>query len=194
MPSSHESPLFRLIAGLGNPGREYEETRHNAGFMIVDRLAQRAGVSFRLEPKWNAAIATAAGVILCKPQSFMNLSGQPIAAVAHFYKIPPEQMLAIFDDAALPLGRLRIRPGGSSGGHNGMESILEHAGDIPRLRVGIGAADGAPMVQHVLGKFLPAERPILATAIDRAIHAVDCLQRDGIAAAMNEFNSPNTIP
>ena len=187
MSSSHE-PLFRLIAGLGNPGREYEDTRHNAGFMILDRLAQRAGIPFRLEPKWNAAIAHAGGVILCKPQSFMNLSGEPIAAVARFYKIPPAQVLAIFDDAALPLGRIRIRPAGSSGGHNGMQSILDHAGDIPRLRVGIGATDGRPMIQHVLGKFLPDERPVLTEAIDRAVQAVDCLQRDGIAAAMNQFN------
>jgi len=187
VPSSNE-PLFRLIAGLGNPGREYEETRHNAGFMIADRLAQRAGVAFRLEPKWNAAIALAGGVILCKPQSFMNLSGEPIATVARFYKVPAERILAIFDDVALPLGRIRIRPSGSSGGHNGMESILVHTGDIPRLRVGIGAADGRPMVQHVLGKFLPVERPILGEAIDRAIQAVDCLQHEGIDAAMNQFN------
>jgi PTH1 family peptidyl-tRNA hydrolase len=183
-----DEPHFRLIAGLGNPGREYEETRHNAGFMIVDRLAQRAAIPFRLETKWNAAIAAAGGVILCKPASFMNLSGEPIAAVARFHKIPPAQVLAIFDDAALPLGRIRIRPGGSSGGHNGMQSILDHVGDVPRLRVGIGAADGQPMVQHVLGKFLAAERPILAEAIDRAIQAVDCLQREGIDAAMNQFN------
>jgi PTH1 family peptidyl-tRNA hydrolase len=187
VPSTHE-PLFRLIAGLGNPGREYEETRHNAGFMIVDRLAQRAGVAFRPEPKWNAAIATTGGVILCKPQGFMNTSGEPLAAVARFHKVPPAQVLAIFDDAALPLGRIRIRADGSSGGHNGMESILLHVGDIPRLRIGIGAADGGAMVQHVLGRFQPAERPILAEAIERAIEAVDCLQRDGIAAAMNQFN------
>jgi PTH1 family peptidyl-tRNA hydrolase len=180
--------LFRLIAGLGNPGREYEDTRHNAGFMIVDRLAQRAGVAFRMESKWNAAIAAAGGAILCKPASFMNLSGEPVAAVAHFYKIPPFRMLAIFDDAALPLGRIRIRPGGSSGGHNGMQSILDSVGDIPRLRVGIGAADGRPMIQHVLGKFLTEERPILAEAIDRAIQAVDCLQSKGIDAAMNQYN------
>jgi PTH1 family peptidyl-tRNA hydrolase len=187
VPSSHE-PLFRLIAGLGNPGREYEDTRHNAGFMIMDRLAQRAGIPFRPVSKWNAAIASTGGVILCKPQSFMNLSGEPIGAVARFHKIEPGQILAIFDDVALPLGRIRIRPSGSAGGHNGMKSILEHVGDIPRLRIGIGAADGAAMIQHVLGKFLPDERPLLASAIDRAIEAVDCLQRDGIEAAMNQFN------
>lgn len=187
MPSSQE-PLFRLIAGLGNPGREYEDTRHNAGFMIVDRLAQRAGVPFRLEAKWNASIAHAAGVILCKPQSYMNLSGEPISALARYHKIDPARILAIYDDVALPLGRLRIRPGGSSGGHNGMQSILQHAGDVSRLRIGIGAADGRPMVEHVLGKFLPDERPLLAEAIDRAIQAVDFLQIHGIDAAMNQFN------
>jgi len=156
--------------------------------MIVDRLAQRAGVSFRMETKWDAAVAGAEGVVLCKPQSFMNLSGEPVAAVAHYYKIEPGRVLAIFDDAALPLGSIRIRPGGSSGGHNGIQSILEHLGDIPRLRGGIGAADGRAMTQHVLGKFLPEERVILAEAIDRAIKAVDCLQREGIDAAMNQFN------
>jgi len=188
VPPFQEPPFIRLIAGLGNPGREYEDTRHNAGFMILDRLAQRAGISFRLEPKWDAAIGNAGGVILCKPQSFMNLSGQPIAAVARFYKIPPAQTLVIFDDAALPLGRIRIRPGGSSGGHNGMESILQNFGDIPRLRIGIGAADGGALVQHVLGKFLPGERPLLSEALDRAVQAVDSLQCDGIPATMNQFN------
>jgi PTH1 family peptidyl-tRNA hydrolase len=181
-------PLFRLIAGLGNPGREYEATRHNAGFMIVDRLAQRAGAPFRIESKWAAAIASVDGVILCKPRSYMNLSGEPIAAVARFHKIEPAQVLAIFDDVALPLGRIRIRSAGSSGGHNGMESILRHVGDIARLRVGIGAADGRPMVQHVLGRFQPDEQPVLAMAIDRAIQAVDVLQHDGIDVAMNQFN------
>lgn len=187
MSSSHE-PFFRLIAGLGNPGREYEETRHNAGFMIMDRLAQRAGIPFRNEPKWDAAVAAADGVILCKPQSFMNVSGEPLAAVGRFYKIPAEQMLAIFDDVALPLGKIRIRESGSAGGHNGMKSILQHVGDIPRLRVGIGAADGQPMIQHVLSKFSKEEKPLLQEAIERAVQAVDCLCREGIAAAMNQFN------
>ncbi len=185
--SSHE-PLFRLIAGLGNPGREYEETRHNAGFMIIDRLAQRAGVTLRNESKWDAAVGNANGVILCKPLSYMNLSGVPLAAVARFYKVEPAQVLAIFDDVALPLGRIRIRASGSAGGHNGMTSILQHVGDVPRLRIGIGAADGRAMVQHVLGKFSADERPALTESLDRAVAAIDCLQRDGIAAAMNQFN------
>ena len=187
MPAPHE-PAFRLIAGLGNPGREYVETRHNAGFMIVDRLAQRAGLDFRAEGKWDAEIAAGGGVIYCKPQSYMNLSGEPIAAVAHFYKIDPAQVLAIFDDVALALGRIRIRANGSAGGHNGMQSILDHVGDIPRLRVGIGAADGRPMTQHVLGKFSAEERPVLTQAIDRAVAAVDCMQTNGLEAAMTQFN------
>jgi PTH1 family peptidyl-tRNA hydrolase len=183
--STSHDPLFRLIAGLGNPGREYEDTRHNAGFMIMDRLAARAGVTFKTHPRRQAATATVGGVILCKPQSYMNLSGQPLAAIAQFHKIDPAHILAVFDDVALPLGRIRIRASGSSGGHNGMASILQHLGDVPRLRIGIGAADGRPMIQHVLGKFLPDERPLLSDALDRAIQAIDCLQANGIAAAMN---------
>ena len=157
--------------------------------MILDRLAQRAGVPFRPEPKWNAATATApGGVILCKPASFMNLSGEPVSALARFYKIEPSQVLAILDDAALPLGKLRLRPRGSSGGHNGMKSLLEHVGDIPRLRVGIGGADGDEMISHVLGKFHPSEEPVLEEAIARAVDAVACLQTHGLEAAMNQFN------
>ncbi len=185
---AHE-PLFRLIAGLGNPGREYEATRHNVGFMILDRFARRAGATFRHEPKWDAELAAPApGVLLCKPRSFMNRSGEPLAALAHFYKIPPEQVLAVFDDAALPLGRLRIRADGSAGGHNGMKSILQHVGDIPRLRVGIGGAPGEEMIPHVLGKFRAEEKPLLDEALERAVEAIDCLQQHGLAAAMNQFN------
>lgn len=157
--------------------------------MIVDRLAKRAGAAFRAEGKREAAVAVLpGGVLLCKPLRFMNLSGEPLAAVARYYKVEPERMLAILDDAALPLGRIRIRPSGSSGGHNGMESILQHVGDIARLRVGIGAADGRAMVQHVLGKFSAEERPLLEEALARAVEAVECLQREGVEAAMNQFN------
>jgi PTH1 family peptidyl-tRNA hydrolase len=184
---AHE-PLFRLIAGLGNPGREYEATRHNVGFMILDRYARRAGIAFRHEPKWEADLATAPGVLLCKPRSYMNRSGEPLAALLHFYKIPAEQVLAVFDDAALPLGRLRIRAEGSSGGHNGMKSILQYVGDIPRLRVGIGGAAGEEMIPHVLGKFRAEEKPQLEEAVARAVDAIDCLQQHGLAVAMNQFN------
>lgn len=179
---------IHLIAGLGNPGREYEGTRHNVGFMIVDRLAKRTGAAFRPMPKWKSHVAALDGVYLCKPGTFMNCSGEPIAALAHFYKIPPEQILAVYDDAALPLGRLRLRAQGSAGGHNGMKSILQHVGDTPRMRFGIGAAPGEAMTGHVLGKFRPDELPALEQALDRGVEALECVCEQGLAAAMNRFN------
>src|SRR5207249_4328365 len=128
---------------------EYAHTRHNVGFMILDKIAERSGAQFRHEAKWKAEIAScmdagasAGGVLLCKPQSFMNLSGEPVANVSRFYKIAPDEVLVVLDDAALPLGKLRLRAGGSPGGHNGLQSILDHIGagknDVPRLRIGIG--------------------------------------------------------
>lgn len=194
-PAAPRPPSFRLIVGLGNPGREYAHTRHNVGFMILDQLARRAGVEFRPEPKWNADLATHAGVCLCKPQSFMNLSGEPVSHVSRFYKIPAGEILVILDDAALPLGRLRFRAGGSSGGHNGLGSILRQVGDVPRLRVGIGtAAEGRAMTQHVLGRFAPEEVRVLEETVARAADAVEFTQAFGIAAAMNRFNSSPQSP
>ena len=177
---------FRLIVGLGNPGREYEQTRHNAGFMVLDRLARAA---WRTEKDWKAAVAASEGVVYCKPLSFMNLSGGPVHAVAHFYKIEPPEMLVVYDDAALPLGQIRLRPNGSAGGHNGMASIIERMGttEIPRLRIGIGSAQGE-MTGHVLGRFTPEERPEVDAALDRAVAAVEFAQNRGLPDAMNQFN------
>jgi peptidyl-tRNA hydrolase, PTH1 family len=190
--TSGQPPKFRLIAGLGNPGREYEQTRHNIGFMILDKLADRAGTQFRHEAKWNADIAPMGkGVLLCKPLSFMNLSGEPVGNVAHFYKIPPQEILVILDDAALPLGRLRIRTGGSSGGQNGLQSILVHLGTeaVPRLRFGIGAAEGGrSLSDHVLSRFTPEEQPLLNESLDRAVAAIEFAQKNGAEAAMNHYN------
>ena len=185
---SADQPLFRLLAGLGNPGRQYEKTRHNVGFMILDRLASRAGASFRLDASWRAQIATQGNVIYCKPASYMNLSGEPVSSVSRFYKVPPSAVLVVLDDTALPLGKLRFRPGGTSGGHNGLESILVHVGNTPRLRVGIGSADGADMIGHVLGKFSAEEKPLLEESLERAVEAIDFAQANGIQAAMNKFN------
>src|SRR5207253_344747 len=127
-------------------------TRHNVGFMCLDLLAERASVTFLFEKKWRVEQASKGGVMFCKPQTFMNLSGEPVAALAHFYKIPPHEILVVLDDLALPIGRLRLRAGGSAGGHNGLQSIIDHLGDkIPRLRIGIGAADAREsMTDHVL--------------------------------------------
>jgi PTH1 family peptidyl-tRNA hydrolase len=181
-------PTFRLLVGLGNPGREYEKTRHNVGFMILDRLASKAGAGFSLQKNWRAEIATQDRTVFCKPQGYMNVSGEPLAAVSRFYKIPANEILVVLDDVALPLGRLRFRPGGSSGGHNGLQSIIDHVGDVPRLRVGIGAASGGEMTGHVLGRFTAEEMPVLGESLTRAVEAVDYACEKGIEAAMNKFN------
>ena len=184
-------PVFRLIVGLGNPGREYADTRHNIGFMILDKLAARKGFAFQANRKWKAQIALHEGVHYCKPMSFMNLSGEPVAAISGFYKIPAAEILAVFDDVALPLGKLRLRTGGSDGGHNGMGSIILHLGTekIPRLRFGIGAAEGAtPLNDHVLGRFTHDEAALLGESTDRAVAAIETACKSGMAVAMNQFN------
>lgn len=181
---------FRLLVGLGNPGRDYEQTRHNVGFMVLDRLAARSGASWRREKEWKADVALHDGVVYCKPASFMNLSGKPASAVARFYKVAPSETLVIYDDLALPLGKLRFRPEGSAGGHNGMQSIIEHLGSpaVPRLRIGIGGASGENMVSHVLGRFSPRELPVLEEALLDAEDAIGVAQTRGLQAAMNQYN------
>jgi len=182
---------IRLVAGLGNPGREYQRTRHNVGFMVLDRLAADAKLPWDYSEKWGAAWAKT-NVILIKPATFMNRSGQSLAAIANFYKITASEILVVVDDLALPLGRLRLRAQGSSGGHNGLESVFEHFGteEVARLRVGIGAAPSAGAVDYVLGRFFEEEKPILDAAIRRAADAVKCVIDKGLFAAMNEFNKP----
>ncbi len=181
---------FRLIVGLGNPGREYRDTRHNIGFMIVDRLATAARAEFRKEKSWQCDLAKAGDVLLCKPLTYMNLSGEAVRAVCDFYKIEPTEVLALSDDLALPLGKLRLRAGGSAGGHNGLKSIAAHLGTqtFPRLRVGIGAAETGAATDHVLGRFASEEKEALAEGLARAISAIDCAQSQGFAAAMNAYN------
>jgi len=181
--------MFRLIIGLGNPGRDYEQTRHNVGFMAVEKLAAHSNAVWRTEKDWKAAVAAAEGIVYCKPLSFMNLSGVPVQAVARFYKVDPAETLVIYDEAALPLGQIRLRPGGSAGGHNGMASVIERFGtnQVPRLRIGIGAARGE-MIGHVLGRFTPEERPEVEAALDRVVSAIDFAQNHGLPAAQNQFN------
>jgi PTH1 family peptidyl-tRNA hydrolase len=183
------SPVFRLLAGLGNPGRDYEATRHNAGFLVLDELARRAGAPFAAEEKWHAALARVGPAILMKPMTFMNLSGEAVGGFCRFYKIDPSEVLVIIDDAALPIGRLRLRRRGSAGGHNGLESVINHLGTdaVARLRVGIGSGEIA-MRDHVLGRFSESERALMAQAIGRAADAVECAQSNGFDTAMNQFN------
>lgn len=183
---------IRLVAGLGNPGREYENTRHNAGFMVVDRIASRLGLTLGYSSSWQTFWARSGdGCTYLKPMTYMNASGRSVRAAAQFYKIDPAEALIVFDDLALPLGHLRLRKSGSSGGQNGMESVIEHLGTaaVPRLRVGIGAAEGGrSMVDHVLSRFSTREREVLDSAIDRAADAVEHARLHGVEAAMNVYN------
>ncbi len=193
MPAAEPAaPAIRLVAGLGNPGREYENTRHNAGFMVVDRIAARLGQTLAYSSNWQTFwVRTADGCTYLKPMTYMNASGRAVRAAAQFYKIDAAETLVIFDDLALPLGHLRLRKSGSSGGQNGMNSVIEHFGTdaVPRLRVGIGAVSGGrSMVDHVLSRFTPREREVLDSAIDRAADAVEHARLHGVEAAMNLYN------
>jgi PTH1 family peptidyl-tRNA hydrolase len=181
---------IRLVAGLGNPGPEYQQTRHNIGFMVIDRLSSDLGLSWEKSSKAEAAVAKSGDLLLMKPLAFMNHSGFPLLAVAQFYKIEPHEMLVVLDDFALPLGRLRIRPDGGTGGHNGLESIIVQLGTdkIPRLRIGIGGAPVQAAVDHVLGRFFEEEIPLVRTAVDRAVEAVKWAIDKGLVSAMNTFN------
>ncbi len=190
---------FTLIVGLGNPGKQYEETRHNVGFMVLDRLAAASGAVFQTAPKWQSHLAKIPGssIVLLKPQTFMNLSGRAIQQILSFHKWTPEQMLVIYDDVALPLGTLRFREKGSAGGHNGIKSILQHLGKdaFPRLKIGIGGSQPGEMVGHVLGKFSPDERPVLENTLATALEAVQLARSQGIATAANRYHTrTNPIP
>lgn len=187
-----KTPQIRLVAGLGNPGLEYTGTRHNIGFLVVDLLAAQFGSTWERSKKWEVVSAKCKQVLLVKPVSFMNRSGHPLFAIAQFYKIEPREILVVLDDFALPLGRLRLRPDGGSGGHNGLESIIAQFGteEIPRLRIGIGAAPIHGSIDYVLGRFFEEEKPLVRSTIDRAAEAVKCAIDNGLVSAMNTFNKP----
>ncbi|HEY2102885.1 MAG TPA: aminoacyl-tRNA hydrolase [Chthoniobacterales bacterium] len=190
-----ENSRIRLIAGLGNPGAEYAGTRHNVGFAAVELFAQRSGVAFQSQSKWNSAVARTGDTILVKPHTFMNRSGDAIAAVANFYKIASPEILIVLDDFALPLGRLRLRESGGPGGHNGLESVIATLAseDIARLRLGIGAAPERGSVDYVLSQFFDEEKPRVAAMIERAADAIKCAVDKGIVSAMNTFNKAEEL-
>lgn len=181
---------IRLVVGLGNPGPEYNRTRHNIGFSVLDRLASEWKLDWERTQKWGAYWIKAPGAVLLKPMTFMNRSGEPFAAVSQFYKVDPAETIVVLDDLALETGRLRIRLEGSSGGHNGLESILMHArtDKVPRLRIGVGAAPSAGAVDYVLGKFFEEEMPLVEKTVSRAAEAVKCAIDNGVLSAMNTFN------
>ncbi len=187
---------MKLIVGLGNPGTEYRDTRHNIGFMVVDALVDRWRVAGEWREKFEALqIKTTVRdepVIVVKPLTFMNLSGQAVQALAGFYKIEPADIFVVTDDVALPLGRLRARREGGAGGHNGLKSIIQSLATqaFPRVRVGVGRGDGQrDLADHVLGRFGADERDTVSAAVLRAADATEMFLSEGIERVMNAFNA-----
>lgn len=197
-PTRRAGPQTFLIVGLGNPGREYANTRHNVGFMLVDRLAERLGVSFtRAQHKALITDARYQGhkLILAKPQTYMNESGQAVSALLNFYKIPLENLLVAFDDMDLPLGQIRIRPKGGSSGQKGMKSIIQRLGqeNFPRLRLGVGHPPGRiPPPDYLLQDFTRDERTRVEPALANAVDAILTFVTEGLEIAMNRFNGTVT--
>ena len=184
-----------LIVGLGNPGEKYEETRHNVGFMVADELGERGKFPIqrlKYHALTNTAVIGGQGALVMKPTTYMNLSGEAVGEAARFYKIAPDHVLVISDDVDLPLGKLRLRTGGSAGGHNGLKSIIQHLGSdqFPRLKVGVG---GKPrpdydMADWVLSRLQGEDKKVMDEAVQRAADAVECFLRDGPQKAMNRYN------
>lgn len=189
---------YPMVVGLGNPGVRYENTRHNVGFMLLDRLAGDCGAVFESRPIWQAHLTkTQDGATLIKPQTFMNLSGRSVRQVMAFYGWAPAEVLVVYDDIALPLGRLRLREKGSAGGHNGIKSLIEHLAteDFPRLKIGIGGAEGEQnLSDHVLGKFAEEEQGLLQNTLANAVSAIQLARSQGIAIAANQYNSRIEAP
>jgi PTH1 family peptidyl-tRNA hydrolase len=191
--------MRKLVVGLGNPGSKYEGTRHNVGFEVVDRLA-RGGSGTSFAAKFDGLLAEAEiafhRVLLLKPQTFMNLSGRCVRQVLQFYKIDLADLLVVCDDLSLPLGKLRIRGGGSDGGQKGLRDIAAQLGteDYARLRIGIGDRGPIDAADFVLTRFRPVERPIIDDALIAATQAVAVWADQGLAEAMNRFNGPATAP
>jgi PTH1 family peptidyl-tRNA hydrolase len=191
-----------LIVGLGNVGAEYARTRHNAGFMLVERVAGRWQAEWRLENKFEARLALARRGgrqgLLCEPQTYMNASGLAVAAVRDYYQVALGRVLVLVDDADLPLGELRLRSKGGSGGHHGLESVEQHLGsrNYARLRLGIGrrAQDGREITDYVLSRFSAQEAVLFEKVLDRAADQVACWLEEGVQAAMNRYNGVLAAP
>lgn len=190
-----ESGGIRLVVGLGNPGPEYEGTRHNIGFEVVDALARERALKWEKEHKFRSKVALGRdGRVFAKPLTYMNLSGNAVARLMRHHRLEPGNLLIIYDDTALPPGALRFRSGGSAGGHNGIKSIIEYLGTeaFPRLRLGIGPAPAeSGLVDHVLGRFTAPEREEMEKVLEIAAEGVNCALSSGLEAAMNRFNRRN---
>ena len=184
---------MRVVVGLGNPGKQYHGTRHNVGFAVVDALAASPDCG-RSQSRFNAQVAELMEgehkVLLVKPETFMNLSGRSVRQFVDFYQLPVTDLLVVCDDVNLPLGRLRARSKGTHGGHNGLRDIQNHLGttEYARLRIGVGGAEPGEIVDHVLGRFRPSERPIIEDALSLAVQAVVVWVQQGIEVCMNRYN------
>lgn len=190
-----KSPLDFIVAGLGNPGSDYERTRHNAGFMALDALAKFCGSNVtqkRFQALTARVTLDGARLLLMKPQTFMNLSGNAVGAAASFFKLPPERVIVLCDDISLPLGKIRVRGDGSAGGHNGLKSIIAQLGSdaFPRVKIGIGGADNHDdkLVNWVIGRFSAGEYKVVQAAAEGASDAVRIIIKDGFEKAANLFN------
>src|SRR4051812_14817313 len=193
--SEQEMGPSTLIVGLGNPGLEYSATRHNMGFLCLDRLATKHRLRFTGKRAKSSLARGAIGghdVALAKPQTYMNLSGESVRELLRLYAMPTRSLLVVYDDVDLPLGTVRLRERGGPGTHNGMRSIVDEIGsdDFPRLRIGVGMpTDGQNLADYVLGLPTPDERTVLDEALDRCVEAIETVARRGIGAAMNKFNA-----
>ena len=184
---------MKLVVGLGNPGAKYRETPHNLGFRVADELATRWRIENEWKLDWDSMVAKKGygpdAVLLLKPQTYMNLSGPAVREAADYYQIEPRDVLAIVDDVALPLGRLRARRAGSAGGHNGLKSLIQYLGmEFPRLRIGVGRGEG-DLSGFVTGKFPPQVKADVEAAVLRAADAAEMFLADGIERVMNAFNA-----
>lgn len=183
-----------VIVGLGNPGKKYEYTKHNVGFLTLDYLANRHGIKVnKIRHKALVGEGLIAGqkVLLVKPQTFMNLSGNAVREVLEYYKLEPNELIVVFDDADIEMGRLRIRKSGSAGTHNGMKSIIQsiQSDAFPRIKIGIGSGRASDLASYVLGGFGKKEKIIMENAIIRTADSIECLLKEGIDSAMNGFNA-----
>lgn len=182
---------LKMVVGLGNPGRKYEGTRHNLGFALLDRLASIWQVGFANEMRWQAQVAGGPGVLLLKPQTFMNASGRAVASAMRYLGVLPEELLVVFDDISLPCGTMRFRMKGSSGGHNGIKSIINDLGSehFPRLKLGVGNSKSNGLVDHVLSKFSEEEALLIEKVLATGVEALQVAVTEGVEPAANKFNN-----
>lgn len=182
---------MKLVAALGNIGDKYVLTRHNIGFMFGDLLAEKLGMSFKLESKLKSLVAKSADVLIFKPTTFMNLSGEAVSLVMNYYKIDVKDLIVVYDDLSIELGRIRFRPSGSDGGHNGIKSLIAHVGGnkFDRLKLGIGPQPNIPSEAFVLQNFSKEQLPILKETLETAVEAVQFYIENDLQKAQNKFNN-----